>query len=43
VFGRAGRVVGALAFSMPRQLMQYRRMIAERGTFEAALAHARAS
>jgi NADPH-dependent 2,4-dienoyl-CoA reductase/sulfur reductase-like enzyme len=43
VFGRAGRLVGALAFSMPRQLMQYRRMIAERETFEAALERARAS
>ena len=43
VFGRAGRLVGALAFSMPRQLMQYRRMIAERETFAAALERARAS
>jgi NADPH-dependent 2,4-dienoyl-CoA reductase/sulfur reductase-like enzyme len=29
-FGRNGRLVGALAFSMPRQLMQYRAAIAER-------------
>jgi 3-phenylpropionate/trans-cinnamate dioxygenase ferredoxin reductase component len=34
-FGRAGRLVGALAFSMPRQLMQYRAAIAERAPFPA--------
>jgi 3-phenylpropionate/trans-cinnamate dioxygenase ferredoxin reductase component len=43
IFGRAGRLVGALAFSMPRQLMQYRRMVGERMTFEDALARARAA
>ena len=32
LFGRHDRLVGALAFSRPRQLMQYRRMIAERAT-----------
>jgi 3-phenylpropionate/trans-cinnamate dioxygenase ferredoxin reductase subunit len=42
LFGRAGRLVGALAFSMPRQLMQFRRMLGERVSFEDALAHARA-
>jgi NADPH-dependent 2,4-dienoyl-CoA reductase/sulfur reductase-like enzyme len=43
VFGRAGRLVGTLGFSMPAKLMQYRRMIAERASFDAALAHARAA
>ena len=43
LFGRQGRLVGALAFSRPRQLMQYRRMIAERTSFADALAHARAA
>jgi NADPH-dependent 2,4-dienoyl-CoA reductase/sulfur reductase-like enzyme len=32
-FGREGRLVGALAFSMPRQLMRYRAAIAERAPF----------
>jgi 3-phenylpropionate/trans-cinnamate dioxygenase ferredoxin reductase component len=40
LFGRHGRLTGALAFSRPRQLMQYRRMIAERTGFDAALEHA---
>jgi NADPH-dependent 2,4-dienoyl-CoA reductase/sulfur reductase-like enzyme len=43
LFGRDDRLVGALAFSRPRQLMQYRRMIAERSSFADALAHARAA
>lgn len=43
VFGREGRLVGTLAFSMPAKLMQYRRMIAERASFDDALAHARAA
>ncbi|HEY7106522.1 MAG TPA: FAD-dependent oxidoreductase [Acidimicrobiia bacterium] len=43
VFGRAGRLVGVLGFSMPAKVMQYRRMITERATFDAALAHARAA
>jgi NADPH-dependent 2,4-dienoyl-CoA reductase/sulfur reductase-like enzyme len=43
LFGRHDRLVGALAFSRPRQLMQYRRMIAERTSFADALAHARAA
>lgn len=42
LYGRAGRLVGALAFSRPRQLMQYRRMIAERASFADALDAARA-
>jgi 3-phenylpropionate/trans-cinnamate dioxygenase ferredoxin reductase subunit len=42
VFGRGGRIVGVLGFSMPAKVMQYRRLIAERATFDAALAHAAA-
>ena len=30
LFGRDGRIVGALGFNRPRQVMQYRRLIAER-------------
>jgi NADPH-dependent 2,4-dienoyl-CoA reductase/sulfur reductase-like enzyme len=40
LYGRAGRLVGALGFSMPRLLMGYRTLIAERASWEAALAHA---
>ena len=40
LFGRGGRLVGALGFSRPRIVMQYRRMIAERASWEDALAHA---
>ncbi len=40
LFGRAGRLVGALGFSRPRIVMQYRRMIAERASWQDALAHA---
>ena len=43
VFGRAGRLVGALGFSMPAKLMQYRRMIGEQASFDDALEHARAA
>jgi 3-phenylpropionate/trans-cinnamate dioxygenase ferredoxin reductase subunit len=43
LFGRDGRLTGALGCSRPRQLMQYRRMLAEgTTTFEDAVAHARA-
>jgi NADPH-dependent 2,4-dienoyl-CoA reductase/sulfur reductase-like enzyme len=42
VFGRAGRIVGVLGFSMPAKVMQYRRLIAARATFDDALAHAAA-
>jgi NADPH-dependent 2,4-dienoyl-CoA reductase/sulfur reductase-like enzyme len=42
VFGRDDRLVGTLAFSMPAKLMQYRRLIAERASFDDALEHARA-
>jgi 3-phenylpropionate/trans-cinnamate dioxygenase ferredoxin reductase subunit len=41
VFGREGRLSGALGFSMPRQVMQYRQMIEERVTFTEALDRAR--
>jgi 3-phenylpropionate/trans-cinnamate dioxygenase ferredoxin reductase component len=40
LFGRDGRLVGALGFSRPRLLMQYRRMIAERASWDDALARA---
>ena len=40
LFGRGGRLVGALGFSRPRLVMQYRRMIAERASWDDALAHA---
>jgi NADPH-dependent 2,4-dienoyl-CoA reductase/sulfur reductase-like enzyme len=40
LFGRGGRLVGALGFSRPRIVMQYRRMIAERASWEDALARA---
>lgn len=43
IFGRAGRLVGALGFSMPAKVMQYRKMIEERASFEDALERARAS
>jgi 3-phenylpropionate/trans-cinnamate dioxygenase ferredoxin reductase component len=39
--GRKGRLVGAVGFSRPRVLMQYRRLIAERASFDDALAHAK--
>ena len=43
VFGRDGRLVGALGFSMPAKVMQYRRMIADRVTFADALERVRAA
>ncbi len=43
VFGRGDRLVGALGFSMPAKVMQYRKMIEERATFAAAVERARAS
>jgi NADPH-dependent 2,4-dienoyl-CoA reductase/sulfur reductase-like enzyme len=36
--GREGRLVGAVAFNRPRVLMQYRRLIADRASFDDALA-----
>jgi NADPH-dependent 2,4-dienoyl-CoA reductase/sulfur reductase-like enzyme len=38
LYGRAGRLVGALALNRPRPLMQYRRMIADQSSFADALA-----
>ena len=38
LFGRNGRIVGALGFNRPRFVMQYRRLIAERASWEDALA-----
>lgn len=43
VFGRNGRLVGALGFSMPAKVMQYRKMIEERVSFTDALERARPS
>jgi NADPH-dependent 2,4-dienoyl-CoA reductase/sulfur reductase-like enzyme len=37
LFGGGGRLVGALGFNRPRLVMQYRRMIAERGSWDDAL------
>jgi NADPH-dependent 2,4-dienoyl-CoA reductase/sulfur reductase-like enzyme len=37
LFGVGGRLVGALGFNRPRFVMQYRRLIAERGTWGDAL------
>jgi NADPH-dependent 2,4-dienoyl-CoA reductase/sulfur reductase-like enzyme len=42
LFGRAGRLVGALGFSRPRIVMEYRKLIAERASWDEALAHAAA-
>lgn len=41
LFGRDGGLVGALAFSRPRLLMAYRKLLAAKTSFEDALAHAR--
>src|SRR5688572_28902956 len=43
LFGRAGRLIGALGFNRPRQLMGYRKLLAAKTSFEDALAHAQAS
>jgi NADPH-dependent 2,4-dienoyl-CoA reductase/sulfur reductase-like enzyme len=40
LFGRAGRLVGALGFGRPRPVMQYRRMIGDRRSLAEALEHA---
>ncbi|MCG8590837.1 MAG: FAD-dependent oxidoreductase [Proteobacteria bacterium] len=39
LYGRAGRLVGALAFNRPRHLMQARRFLREGQSFDAAVAH----
>jgi 3-phenylpropionate/trans-cinnamate dioxygenase ferredoxin reductase subunit len=41
--GRAGRLVGAIGFSRPRVVMQYRRMIAEGASWDDVLELARSS
>lgn len=41
LFRREGRIVGALGFNRARQVMQYRKLIAERATWDAALELAR--
>jgi NADPH-dependent 2,4-dienoyl-CoA reductase/sulfur reductase-like enzyme len=41
LFGRDDRIVGALGFNRPRNVMQYRKLIAERASWDAALEHSR--
>jgi NADPH-dependent 2,4-dienoyl-CoA reductase/sulfur reductase-like enzyme len=43
LFGRDGRLFGALAFNRPRLLMAYRKLLAAKTSFEDALAHAQAT
>ena len=43
LYGRRGRLTGALGLDRKRELMPYRRMIAARATFADALAHAEGS
>jgi NADPH-dependent 2,4-dienoyl-CoA reductase/sulfur reductase-like enzyme len=38
IYGRAGRLTGALGFSRPRQLMRYRQLLEYGATFDEALA-----
>jgi NADPH-dependent 2,4-dienoyl-CoA reductase/sulfur reductase-like enzyme len=38
LFERAGRIIGALGFNRPRNVMQYRKLIAERASWDDALA-----
>lgn len=40
LFGRAGRLVGAIGFGRPRFVMQYRAMIGRRASFDEAVTHA---
>jgi 3-phenylpropionate/trans-cinnamate dioxygenase ferredoxin reductase subunit len=40
LFGRDGRLFGALAFNRPRLLMAYRKLLAAKTSFEDAIAHA---
>ena len=42
LFGRDGRLFGALAFNRPRLLMAYRKLLAAKTSFEDAIAHAQA-
>jgi 3-phenylpropionate/trans-cinnamate dioxygenase ferredoxin reductase component len=41
LFGKEGRLTGALGFNRPRNVMQYRKLIAERGSWDQALDLAR--
>jgi len=41
LFGHEGRIVGALGFNRPRNVMQYRRLISERASWDDALALAK--
>ncbi len=43
LFARDGRLMGALAFNRPRQLMAYRKLLAAKTSFDDAIAHAKAS
>jgi NADPH-dependent 2,4-dienoyl-CoA reductase/sulfur reductase-like enzyme len=43
LFGRDGRLFGALAFNRPRLLMAYRKLLAAKTSFEDAIAHAQGS
>jgi NADPH-dependent 2,4-dienoyl-CoA reductase/sulfur reductase-like enzyme len=38
LFGQGGRIMGALGFNRPRNVMQYRRLISERASWDDALA-----
>jgi 3-phenylpropionate/trans-cinnamate dioxygenase ferredoxin reductase subunit len=38
IFGRAGRIVGVLGMNRPRPVMQYRQLIADGASWDAALA-----
>ncbi|HVW33070.1 MAG TPA: oxidoreductase C-terminal domain-containing protein, partial [Acidimicrobiia bacterium] len=42
LFGRDGRLFGALAFNRPRLLMRYRKLLAAKTSFEDAIAQAEA-
>lgn len=42
LFGREGRLLGALAFNRPRLLMGYRKLLAAKTSFDDAIAHAQA-
>jgi NADPH-dependent 2,4-dienoyl-CoA reductase/sulfur reductase-like enzyme len=43
LFGRDGRLMGALAFNRPRLLMGYRKLLAAKTSFDDAIAHSQAS
>jgi NADPH-dependent 2,4-dienoyl-CoA reductase/sulfur reductase-like enzyme len=43
LYGREGRLVGALSLSQPRRMVAYRKLILEGSSYEAALEYARAN